>query len=95
MERTSLLLTDGVRVLNLLALRGSLIQALFTGTSDPYVQIILNGDKVHKTDVKKKTLTPVWNEDFTVTVHSRVGSDFTIEVVSQPLRYSGNGAHTF
>ncbi|KAG8844129.1 hypothetical protein FRB91_002847 [Serendipita sp. 411] len=51
-----------------------------SGTSDPYVVASLNGEKLHKTEVKKKTLTPVWNEQFECTVPSRVGADMMLEV---------------
>ena len=33
------------------------------GTSDPYVKIMQAGKLLHKTSPKKKTLTPVWNEE--------------------------------
>lgn len=38
----------------------------FTGTSDPYVKILMLPDKKHKllTKVKKKNLNPRWNECF-------------------------------
>lgn len=38
----------------------------FSGTSDPYVKILLLPDKKHKllTKVKKKNLNPHWNECF-------------------------------
>ncbi|KAG6869143.1 hypothetical protein C0993_012241 [Termitomyces sp. T159_Od127] len=50
------------------------------GKSDPYAVFSLNGDKVFKSQVKKKTLSPEWNETFDVEVPSRVGADFEIEV---------------
>jgi hypothetical protein len=39
----------------------------FTGTSDPFVKILLLPDKKHKleTRIKRKNLNPVWNEVFT------------------------------
>ncbi|CCA70918.1 related to TCB3-protein localized to membranes, bud-enriched [Serendipita indica DSM 11827] len=52
-----------------------------SGTSDPYVVVTLNGDKVYKTERKKKTLTPVWNEAFECTVMSRVGADMVLQVI--------------
>jgi tellurium resistance protein TerZ len=36
------------------------------GTSDPYVRIKQNGRVLHKTRVVKKTLSPVWNDDYCV-----------------------------
>lgn len=50
------------------------------GTSDPYVVITLDGEKVHKTETKKKTLTPVWNETCECTVPSRFGAEMVLEV---------------
>ncbi|KZT58286.1 tricalbin [Calocera cornea HHB12733] len=49
------------------------------GTSDPYVVFELNGQKVFKSEAKKKTVSPEWNENFTVTVPSRVAAHFTLE----------------
>ena len=41
----------------------------FLGTSDPYVVFTVNGERVHKSQVMKKTLNPVWkNEQFTVPI---------------------------
>ena len=51
-----------------------------SGTSDPYVVLTLNGDKVHKTETKKKTLSPRWNESAECVVHSRVGAEMVLEV---------------
>ncbi len=41
---------------------------LHIGKSDPYVVFSLSGQKVHKSQTKKKTLTPEWDEDFTCIV---------------------------
>jgi hypothetical protein len=52
----------------------SLFLIIYTGKSDPFVVFTLNGAKVHKSQVKKKTLSPEWNETFTVSV-VRMSSD--------------------
>lgn len=39
-----------------------------SGKSDPYAVFTLNGQKVFKSQTKKKTLTPQWDENFTVSV---------------------------
>ncbi|KAH7345115.1 tricalbin [Rhizoctonia solani] len=51
-----------------------------SGKSDPYVIFSLNGSKVFKSQTKKKTLAPEWKESFEVSVPSRVGADFSLEV---------------
>ncbi|KAG6910551.1 hypothetical protein DXG01_009501 [Tephrocybe rancida] len=51
------------------------------GKSDPLAIFTLNNDKVFKSQVKKKTVNPEWNETFTINVPSRVGSDFQIEIM--------------
>ena len=38
------------------------------GKSDPFVVFTLNDQKVFKSQTKKKTLNPEWNETFTVQV---------------------------
>jgi hypothetical protein len=43
---------------------------LFSGKSDPFVVFTLDGQKVFKSQTKKKTLHPQWNETFAVTVVS-------------------------
>ncbi|KAF7306591.1 hypothetical protein MIND_00450400 [Mycena indigotica] len=51
-----------------------------SGKSDPFAVFSLNKNKVFKSQTKKKTLTPVWNENFTTSVPSRVAADFSVEV---------------
>ncbi|WVQ70782.1 hypothetical protein IAR50_000304 [Cryptococcus sp. DSM 104548] len=51
-----------------------------SGKSDPYVVFTLNGMKVFKSETKKKTVHPVWNESFEVMVPSRVAAKFSFEV---------------
>ncbi|KJA26087.1 hypothetical protein HYPSUDRAFT_133560, partial [Hypholoma sublateritium FD-334 SS-4] len=50
------------------------------GKSDPYAVFSLNGQKVFKSQTKKKTVTPEWNEPFEVSVPSRVAADFSVEI---------------
>ncbi|KAF5377486.1 hypothetical protein D9615_005116 [Tricholomella constricta] len=50
------------------------------GKSDPFAVFTLNGQRVFKSQTKKKTLNPEWNENFMVQVPSRVGSDFELEI---------------
>ncbi|VVT56770.1 uncharacterized protein SAPINGB_P005257 [Magnusiomyces paraingens] len=51
-----------------------------SGTSDPYAVVLLNGEKVYKTEKVKKTLNPVWNENCQVDIMSRTAAEFIIEV---------------
>ncbi|KAF7721951.1 hypothetical protein EC973_003912 [Apophysomyces ossiformis] len=52
-----------------------------SGTSDPYVVFTVNGERVHTSQVVKKTLSPQWqNEQFIVPIPSRVTASFRIEV---------------
>ncbi|PHH71335.1 hypothetical protein CDD80_5354 [Ophiocordyceps camponoti-rufipedis] len=50
------------------------------GKSDPYCRFELNGHEVYKTKIIKKTLSPVWNECFEVSVPSRTAADFVVNV---------------
>ncbi|KOS18733.1 Uncharacterized protein ESCO_000750 [Escovopsis weberi] len=50
------------------------------GKSDPYCKFELNGTEVFKTKVQKKTLSPVWNESFEVTVPSRTAAQLVCNV---------------
>jgi Ca2+-dependent lipid-binding protein len=50
------------------------------GKSDPYVVFSLKGERVHKSEVQRKTLTPKWNESFNATVESRVDDHLELEV---------------
>jgi hypothetical protein len=51
-----------------------------TGFSDPYCKFKLNDKDVYKTETKKKTLDPVWNENFEVQVRSRTAAKFIADV---------------
>ncbi|KAG8929500.1 hypothetical protein FRC02_005514 [Tulasnella sp. 418] len=50
-----------------------------SGKSDPFVTFTLNDERVYKSQVKKKTLTPVWNESFSAPIPSRVAASFELE----------------
>ncbi|WAQ89720.1 hypothetical protein PtA15_11A411 [Puccinia triticina] len=50
------------------------------GYSDPYAQFLLNGAKVFKSSVQKKTLNPKWTERFEVEIPSRAGAEFYVHV---------------
>jgi Ca2+-dependent lipid-binding protein len=50
-----------------------------SGYSDPYCVFTLNGEKVFKSKIIKKTLNPTWDENFEVTVPSRTAVDFYLE----------------
>ena len=50
------------------------------GFSDPYCKFILNGKEVFKSSEQKKTLNPVWRQQFEVPVPSKIGADFKVEV---------------
>lgn len=41
------------------------------GYSDPFFEIYVDGSKIHKSEIVKKTLSPVWNEFVNVPVPSR------------------------
>lgn len=53
-----------------------------TGYSDPFCNVKMNDVKLFMTKVKKKTLSPVWNE--TVTLQVNNGCD-SIDIVSYSL----------
>ncbi|KAF3921577.1 Tricalbin-3 [Arthrobotrys entomopaga] len=55
------------------------------GKSDPYVVFELNGEKVFKTEIQKKTLHPAWNEFFTVEIPSKATADFKCRVMDWDL----------
>ncbi|KAJ3886025.1 C2 domain-containing protein [Lentinula edodes] len=68
-------------VLNVTLLDGRDIHAADRGgKSDPFAVFTLNGQRVYKSQTKKKTLNPDWNEQFPVSVTSRVAADFNVEL---------------
>lgn len=40
----------------------------------------LNEEKVHKSEVVKKTLSPTWNESFECQIPSRVAARFNVDI---------------
>jgi len=51
-----------------------------SGTSDPYVKVIFRGQEIYKTDTVKKTLTPVWNENFKLDIADRITNKLIFQV---------------
>lgn len=51
-----------------------------SGYSDPYTNVTLNDKVIFKTKTIKKTLNPVWNEQFTTEILSRTRDSFILEV---------------
>ncbi|KIL59013.1 hypothetical protein M378DRAFT_85652 [Amanita muscaria Koide BX008] len=51
-----------------------------SGKSDPFVVFTLNGHKVIRSQVRKKTLDPEWGEEFEITIESRIHAEFSLEV---------------
>ncbi|THH27082.1 hypothetical protein EUX98_g7106 [Antrodiella citrinella] len=67
--------------LHVTLLRGEDITALDRGgKSDPFAVVSLNGRKIYKSQVKKKTLKPVWDEQFDIQVPSRVSAELLLEI---------------
>ncbi|BDD60454.1 hypothetical protein MAP00_005580 [Monascus purpureus] len=50
------------------------------GFSDPFCKFVLGDKEVFKTKVQKKTLHPVWNEEFVTEIKSRIGANFRVDV---------------
>lgn len=50
------------------------------GKSDPFVVVRVDGEKVAKTEVQRKTLSPVWNQKLDVPIPSRSGNKVTVEI---------------
>ncbi|CAG8544777.1 1017_t:CDS:10 [Diversispora eburnea] len=55
-----------------------LVAADSGGTSDPFVKAKINKKEIYKTQIKKKTLTPTWNESVTI-------GDLTLDATSSIL----------
>ncbi|KAF5096869.1 hypothetical protein D0Z00_002606 [Geotrichum galactomycetum] len=51
-----------------------------SGYSDPYTVVLLNDEKVFKTKTVKKTLNPVWNEQFGLEILSRTRTKLLLQV---------------
>ncbi|KAJ3161537.1 hypothetical protein HDU88_007342 [Geranomyces variabilis] len=73
--------SGGVGVLHVDVLEAKNVEAVdSTGASDPYCQLYLNGVKIHKTKVVKKSINPQWKETVSVPVASRLRSTLEIRV---------------
>jgi hypothetical protein len=58
-----------------------------SGKSDPYVVFTLDGEKVYKSQTKKKTLHPEWKETFSVTIVS-VTTEYREPLTTNDGQYS-------
>jgi len=67
-------------VINVLIDKANVIGKDSSGTSDPYVKVLLRGQEIYKTDTVKKTLTPVWNERFKVNISDRISNKLVFQV---------------
>ena len=63
-----MVLTEGVSYYDVFRIGFILIDSL--GKSDPFVLFTLNGTKVYKSQTKKRTLSPEWDESFMISVVS-------------------------
>ncbi|KAL6070885.1 Synaptotagmin-7 [Balamuthia mandrillaris] len=52
-----------------------------SGSSDPYVVLTVNGQHKQKTQVKKQTLNPSWNETFSFRLQNTAASQLLIQVM--------------
>lgn len=60
--------------------QANVMAADHSGTSDPYVKVMLRGEEIKKTSTVKKTLNPIWNESFTVPISERMNNKLIFEV---------------
>jgi len=60
--------------------QANVIPADKSGTSDPYVKVLLRGEEIYKTGTIKKTLNPVWNEKFTIPISERMHNKLVFQV---------------
>ncbi|EUC66897.1 tricalbin-3 protein, putative [Rhizoctonia solani AG-3 Rhs1AP] len=51
-----------------------------SGKSNSFTVFSLNGFQAYRSQTKKETLTPEWKEPFGISIPSRVGADFSLEV---------------
>ena len=50
------------------------------GSSDPYVVVLLNGKKIHKTKHQKNSLNPTFGETLTFPVYAKISSTLDIQI---------------
>ncbi|ORX78795.1 hypothetical protein BCR32DRAFT_246911 [Anaeromyces robustus] len=60
--------------------QANVIPADKSGTSDPYVKVILRGEEIYKTGTIKKTLNPVWNEKFSIPIAERIHNKLIFQI---------------
>ncbi|OUM64635.1 hypothetical protein PIROE2DRAFT_8558 [Piromyces sp. E2] len=60
---------------------GKVIPVNCNGTNDPYIIFSLNNDKIYTTNVIKKSIEPIWNENFDVNINNHKTSVLKLEVM--------------
>lgn len=73
-------LDTGIIKLNLIGGK-NLLSADRNGKSDPFAYVYVDGCKIHKTQVIKKTLDPVWNETTNLSIISLTSNKIIIKVL--------------
>lgn len=79
LEQRETVNNQGMLRVNVISAKG-LMAADRGGKSDPNVTFLLNGRKVFKSETIKKTVNPVWNEQFETVIPSRVAAKFEYQV---------------
>ncbi|CCH61524.1 hypothetical protein TBLA_0E04720 [Henningerozyma blattae CBS 6284] len=79
LDRSESILDTGYLHLKIISAEG-LMSADRNGKSDPFARVFVDGRKAFKTEVVKKTLSPVWNATAKIAVPSRRYSQLVLEV---------------
>ncbi|ELA42559.1 uncharacterized protein VICG_00311 [Vittaforma corneae ATCC 50505] len=58
--------------LEVFIIKANKLKGASNGTSDPYVKVFLNKEKIHKTNKRLRSLDPIFNESFRINVQKNV-----------------------